>query len=260
MPKAPDWLMNISATAPNLIEDTPVHRAEEQATQANNLAQAADQAGKMLREKTQQMQLEHVDAMKAATERIQAQTQAKRAQQLADQQERLRTTQEMTQRVQQATLDKKNEQNVATQQQHDALLHSTNQLDSLATDTPGTFPPGFYPGEDASAPMDEGQAVLQLSRNLGLSPQVVASMVLVGNDMERLDREGKLQKEPWPWAQDQGAQQQQVLANAAAVSTPPPVPLEGPPTDVASPGTPPDAPQPEPQPTPMVPPGQPTPY
>lgn len=258
MPKAPDWLLNISASAPDLVEDSPQYRAEEESTQVDNLGKATDEAARQLREQVQQAQLEHIAAMEAAAERIQAQTDIKRQQQLAEQQAQLQHTQEMTKRVQEATAQKKQEQLVGLEQQKNQVMDQTQQLDSVALEAPGTPPPGFYPGEDTSTPMDPSQAVLQLSKNLGLSPQVVASMVIIGEDLDRLDREGKLQKETPPWHAEAQAAEQQALAPIAS-PTPGPVPLAGPPA-VATPGTAPVVPQPEPQPMPMVPPGEPTPY
>jgi hypothetical protein len=248
MPRMPDWVANLSAQAPNLVEESPQTRKEEESTQVNNIGSAIDQAMAQMRERVRAAKEENLKATEAAVARVKAQREQDQQTHIAKQQELMAHQQNQIQQTQDAIARQKAQTLGTIEGQHDQIMQDTQQKDALGNDATEQLPAGFYPGEDTSTPEDPAQSVLQLSRNLGLNPSVVASMVLLGQEIDRLDKEGKIQRLPFPG--DQVAAPQV----PAPTPMPGPVPLAGP-SVAGQPGTPPmTVPQPEPAPTQMAPP------
>jgi hypothetical protein len=252
MPKAPDWLLNVSANAPDLVEDSPKFRQEEESTQIDNLSRATDEAVSMMQAKVLAAQEEQLRATEAAAARLEAQTAQRDQEQILRQQAALEQQEAELAATEQAVVDTKHNTIRQGQQREQELLQMAAETDKIASGTNTFLPPGFDEGYESSTPEDPATSVLQLSKNLGLDPGVVAALTMLGEDITRLEAEGKLETAPFPG--DELLMQQQRVPSSG------PVPLAGPPpAPVPPPARPPQAPptpmpQPGATPMPMVPP------
>lgn len=167
MAKLPDWLMNEVYSDPNLIEDSPQFRQKEQATQKSNLVRAANSALDVVRDRTRQSQIETMN------------TQLNMIQQM---------------RPMPVPLEGAASEFFPTDQP------ATPSALTPATPTAADFnsepvmPEPTQPSMP-EMPSEENQAaeVMRISQETGIPAQQVAAMVLLGQDIARVEKQGQAQ-------------------------------------------------------------------
>lgn len=160
MPKAPDWLLNWSATQPNLIDDSPQFRQKETEMQRNNLVRATNQALRAVNQRTQDM------AIDTGTKNLEMMHQMMPIYPLVGPYDPYFEENDVRSRK------------VPTDAEFDTQpIVEPSPMDPMQQDTRTQMP------EDPSA------VVQQIADTLGLTPQQVASMALLGQDISNLESE-----------------------------------------------------------------------
>lgn len=198
MPYVPDFLLNMTSTASNLVDDSPEFRRTEQETQKKNLTSAANQAMKQIRERT--------DAMNTQNDMMTNQTELKSQPVENPITNPNLFTEEDKQRMSPA-VPPPEEFNIQLSQEQ----------------APPPMPPG---GEDPV------QSVHHIAQTLGLTVQQVAAIAMLGQDV-RSDQESQLaqqnimqQRQPVPPPTPPGP----MPPTLGPPPGPPPPPTASPPT------------------------------
>jgi hypothetical protein len=212
MARAPDWLLNMVNDSPHLVEDSPQYRAQQQTTQMDNLHKAAGEA---------------MDAVDAETQAMDRQTAQQRM----------------------AMLDQMTPKPTPLAGPGDAYFPDLGDAPtpmspkvpgpSEFSASPSAPDQGTSPVEPPTLSDDPMTEVQRISQTTGIPPQMVAGMVLLGQDIAKLEEHHEQPGNP--------TLPQDAPPPPPASPGPPPMPLAGPP-----PGPPPE-PQPGSPPAPLPP-------
>lgn len=188
MPKAPDWLLQMTDKADGLVDDSPQFRQVEQAGQKANLTKASMEALQQMRQRNIEQQtqgaMQSMQALQGAQQQI----------------DRMTPNQTPTSRTPFFNPNDFREVPPASEFSSNPQVIPPPDLSEPPTTT--------SPEAEMAAPSDlqgmEGenlaQTVQQIADVTGLSPQVVAMMSLLGKDIAQSEQEGTATYSPEPLA------------------------------------------------------------
>lgn len=189
MPKAPDWLLQMTNDASGLVEDSPQYRKAENQHQTANLANASREALGMVQNQT-------LDAQKAAAAAgIQALKSGK------DHIARMTPTPTPLMGPSSSMMSKPQTSNVPPPEEFTSSPNVTPPPDVAPTVTPGDPAAVADPNQPLETDPNENiqDTIMQIAQASGLSPQTVAMMTMMGKDIERNMKEsGQDTPEPAP--------------------------------------------------------------
>lgn len=160
MPKMPDWLGNMTNSAPNLVEDSPQFRAEEQKTQMANLNKASEEAIQELQRRRAQSQADTIRANMRSLDAI----------------------------TPQPTLLSGPNSSFFPEippEMHTPMTPNVPSPDDFASDVQ---PQPFGPPDQAPAQEDPVAEAQRISDATGIPVQTVAGMALLGQDIGDIER------------------------------------------------------------------------
>lgn len=214
MPKIQDWILNGMNSDENLVEDSPQFRSANQDRQKQNLIKASEEAMRLVKEKGDRMEKDSLRQTREALDQVTAQRQQvdlDTYQQQADMVERM-TPIPVPLSGPDAQFFEKTPDTVSTPLTPNIPTRADFGVDDPSDPIPPPDP-ALAPVDPTMTPeQDEVAQVEMIAQTLGMTPQQVAAMVLLGKDINRIEKET-----PTP--------------------PPPPMPLSGPPPTIPTAGT-----------------------